>query len=121
MANNVTSYSGYRSADSYGSGGPKQKSAKKPNYKSGGMFSTGRAITQAPGTKARAPRRDSTSQTTKTKQVTSAMPSKSSGINKKTKVTSAMPSKRKPNNVTSYGPRKSADAYGSPRKPSRAR
>ena len=93
MAKNVTSYKAYRSADSYGSGGPKQKPAKKPNYKSGGMFSTGRAITVAPGTKSRAPRRDSTSQSAKTRRVTSAMPSRSAGVNRKTRVTSAMPSK----------------------------
>ena len=69
-----------RSADSYGSGGPKQKAAKKPNYKSGGMYSTGRAITVAPGTK-------------KNSRVTTPKPSKSAGVNRKTKVTSAMPSK----------------------------
>ena len=103
MAKNVTSYKGYRSADSYGSGGPKQKAAKKPNYKSGGMYSTGRAITVAPGTKARAKFRDSDTSMGKT---TSAK-------------TRNMPASRK--NVTSYSPRKSADSYGSPRKPSRAR
>ncbi len=45
-----SSKSGRRSADSYGNPAKKQ-GAKKPNYKSGGMFSTGRAITVAPGTK----------------------------------------------------------------------
>jgi hypothetical protein len=92
-----------RSADSYGSGGAKPKGVKKATYKSGGLYSTGRAITQAPGTKARRKWRDSD---TKTGPTTSAK-------------TRNMPAKRQ--NVTSYRPRKSADAYGSPRKPSRAR
>jgi hypothetical protein len=103
MAKNVTSYSGYRSADSYGFGGPKQKAAKKPSYKSGGMYSTGRAIAMAP-------------QATNKSKKMSNMPKAVSVGSKKM---SNMPASRK--NVTSYGPRKSADAYGSPRKSSRAR
>lgn len=84
MAKNVTSYKGYRSADSYGSGGPKQKPANKPNYKSGGMYSTGRAITVAPGTK-------------KNSRVTTPKPSKSA-------------SKGRKGSVSMRG----ADAYGNP-------
>ena len=92
-----------RSADSYGSGGPKTKGVKKATYKPGGLYSTGRAIPPGPGTKARAKFRDSDTSLGKT---TSAK-------------TRNMPASRK--NVTSYSPRKSADAMGSPRKPSRAR
>ena len=98
---NVTSYSGYRSADSYGSGGPKQKSAKKPNYKSGGMFSSGRAITQAPGTK-------------KNSKVTTPKPSMSAGMNRNTKVTSAMPSKSASKGRKGSTPMRGADAYKNP-------
>jgi hypothetical protein len=57
-----------------------KKAASKANYKSGGMYSTGRAITVAPGTK-------------KNSRVTTPKPSKPSGVNRKTKVTSATPSK----------------------------
>lgn len=101
MAKNVTSYKGYRSADSYGSGGPKQKPANKPNYKSGGMFSTGRAITQAPGTK-------------KNSRVTTPKPSKSAGINRKTKATSAMPSKSASKGRKGSTAMRGADTYGNP-------
>ena len=101
MAKNVTSYKAYRSADSYGSGGPKQKPAKKPNYKSGGMFSTGRAITVAPGTK-------------KNSRVTTPKPSKSAGVNRKTKVTSAMPSKSASMGRKGSTPMRGADAYRNP-------
>jgi hypothetical protein len=52
-----------RSADSYGSGGAKPKGVKKATYKSGGLYSTGRAITPAPGTKARRKWRDSDTKT----------------------------------------------------------
>jgi hypothetical protein len=88
---------GIRSADAYGSPA-KKTGSKKPSYKSGGMYSTGRAITQAPGTKKRAKFRDSD---TKLGKTTSAKERN-------------MPAKRQ--NVTSYKPRKGADAYGSPRK-----
>ena len=69
-----------RSADSYGSGGPKIKGVKKATYKPGGLYSTGRAIPPGPGTK-------------KNSRVTTPKPSKSAGVNRKTKVTSPMPSK----------------------------
>ena len=89
-----------RSADSYGSPA-KPKGVKKATYKSGGMYSTGRAITQAPGTK-------------RNSRVTTPKPSKSAGINRSTQVTSAMPSKsasKGRKGSTSY---RGADAYKNP-------
>ena len=86
-----------RSADSYGNPAKKQGVAKA-TYKSGGLYSTGRAMPVAPGTKARRKFRDSDTRLGKT---TSAKERN-------------MPAKRQ--NVTSYKPRKSADAMGSPRK-----
>lgn len=47
-----------RSADSYGNPAKKQGVARA-TYKPGGLYSTGRAIAMAPGTKARAKFRDS--------------------------------------------------------------
>jgi len=91
------SKSGRKSADSYGNPAKKQ-SVKKATYKSGGLYSSGRAIAMAPGTKKRAKFRDSD---TKLGKTTSAKERN-------------MPAKRQ--NVTSYKPRKSADAMGSPRK-----
>jgi len=89
-----------RSADSYGSPA-KPKGAKKPNYKSGGMFSTGRAITVAPGTK-------------KNSRVTTAKPSKSAGVNRMTKVTSPMPSKSASKGRKGSTSMRGADAYKNP-------
>jgi|694.fasta_scaffold11090_12 hypothetical protein len=86
-----------RSADAYGSPARKQGVAKG-TYKSGGLYSSGRAMAIAPGTKKRAKFRDSD---TKLGKTTSAKERN-------------MPAKRQ--NVTSYKPRKGADAYGSPRK-----
>ena len=89
-----------RSADSYGSPA-KPKGVKKATYKSGGLYSTGRAITVAPGTK-------------KNSRVTTAKPSKSAGVNRMTKVTSPIPSKsasKGRKGSTSY---RGADAYGNP-------
>lgn len=83
MAKNVTSYSPRKSADSYGSPA-KPKGVKKATYKSGGLYSTGRAITVAPGTK-------------KNSRVTTPKPSMSTSKGRK--------------GSTSY---KSADAYGNP-------
>ena len=80
---NVTSYKARRSADSYGSPA-KQKAAKKPDYRSGGMFSTGRAITVAPGTK------------------------------KNSRVTTPKPSKPASKGLKNSKARRSADSYGSP-------
>ncbi len=74
-----------RSADSYGNPA-KKKGVAKATYKSGGLFSTGRAITQAPGTK-------------KNSRVTTPKPSKSA-------------SKGYKGNMG----RRSADSYGSPSK-----
>ena len=102
MAKNVTSYSGRKSADAYGSPA-KSKGVKKGTYKSGGMYSTGRAIAMAP---------KATNQSKKMSNMPKAVPVGS-------KKMSNMPASRK--NVTSYSPRKSADAMGSPRKRSRAR
>jgi len=92
-----SSKSGRKSADSYGNPAKKQ-GVKKATYKSGGLYSSGRAIAMAPGTKKRAKFRDSD---TKLGKTTSAKERN-------------MPAKRQ--NVTSYKPRKSADAMGSPRK-----
>jgi len=92
-----SSKSGRKSADSYGNPAKKQ-GVKKATYKSGGLYSSGRAIAMAPGTKKRAKFRDSD---TKLGNTTSAKERN-------------MPAKRQ--NVTSYKPRKSADAMGSPRK-----
>ena len=67
------------------------------------VYSTGRAIAMAP---------KATNQSKKMSNMPKAVPVGS-------KKMSNMPASRK--NVTSYSPRKSADAMGSPRKPSRAR
>jgi hypothetical protein len=86
-----------RSADAYGSPARKQGVAKG-TFKSGGLYSSGRAMAMAPGTKKRAKFRDSD---TKLGKTTSAK------------------DRNRPytvKNVTSYKPRKSADAMGSPRK-----
>lgn len=72
-----------KSADAYGSPA-KKKGVSKATYKSGGLYSTGRAITQAPGTK-------------KNSRVTTPKPSKSAS--KGRKGSTAM---------------RGADAYGNP-------
>ena len=70
----------------------------KPDYKSGGMYSTGRAITRAPGTKKRPKFRDKDERSAAQRGLT--------------RVTGATPSKK------TSGPKsmKSADAYGNPAK-----
>ena len=86
-----------KSADAYGSPAKKQGVAKG-SYKSGGLYSSGRAIAMAP---------QKTNQSKKMSNMPKAKPAES-------KKMSNMPAKRQ--NVTSYKPRKSADAMGSPRK-----
>ena len=92
-----SSKSGRKSADSYGNPAKKQ-GVKKATYKSGGLYSSGRAIAMAP-------------KATNTSKKMSNMPKAKPAESKKM---SNMPAKRQ--NVTSYKPRKSADAMGSPRK-----
>ena len=78
-----------KSADAYGSPA-KKKGVSKATYKSGGLYSTGRAIAQAPGTKARRKFRDSD---TKTGGTTSAKDRNMAKAQQRGRVTSAMPSK----------------------------
>lgn len=78
-----------RSADAYGSPARKQGVAKA-TYKSGGLYSTGRAIAMAPGTKARAKFRDSDTRLGKT---TSAKDRNMARAQQRGRVTSAKPSK----------------------------
>jgi len=78
-----------RSADAYGSPARKQGVAKA-TYKSGGLYSTGRAIAMAPGTKKRAKWRDSDTRLGKT---TSAKDRNMARAQQRGRVTSAKPSK----------------------------
>ena len=78
-----------RSADAYGSPARKQGVAKA-TYKSGGLYSSGRAIAMAPGTKARAKFRDSDTRLGKT---TSAKDRNMARAQQRGRVTSAKPSK----------------------------
>ena len=78
-----------RSADAYGSPARKQGVAKA-TYKSGGLYSTGRAIAMAPGTKKRAKYRDSDTRLGKT---TSAKDRNMARAEQRGRVTSAKPSK----------------------------
>ena len=78
-----------RSADAYGSPARKQGVAKA-TYKSGGLYSSGRAMAMAPGTKARAKFRDSDTRLGKT---TSAKDRNMARAQQRGRVTSAKPSK----------------------------
>ena len=78
-----------RSADSYGNPA-KKKGVAKATYKSGGLYSTGRAIAQAPGTKARRKFRDSD---TRTGGTSSAKDRNMAKAQQRGRVTSAKPSK----------------------------
>jgi len=78
-----------RSADAYGSPARKQGVAKA-TYKSGGLYSTGRAMAMAPGTKKRAKYRDSDTRLGKT---TSAKDRNMARAEQRGRVTSAKPSK----------------------------
>jgi len=78
-----------RSADAYGSPARKQGVARA-TYKSGGLYSTGRAIAMAPGTKKRAKWRDSDTRLGKT---TSAKDRNMARAQQRGRVTSAKPSK----------------------------
>ena len=78
-----------RSADAYGSPARKQGVAKG-TYKSGGLYSSGRAMAMAPGTKARAKFRDSDTRLGKT---TSAKDRNMARAQQRGRVTSAKPSK----------------------------
>ena len=84
-----SSKSGRKSADSYGNPA-KKTGVKKATYKSGGLYSTGRAITQAPGTKARGKFRDSD---TKLGKTTSAKDRNMAKAQRLKRVTSPTPSK----------------------------
>ena len=78
-----------RSADAYGSPARKQGVARA-TYKSGGLYSSGRAMAMAPGTKARAKFRDSDTRLGKT---TSAKDRNMARAQQRGRVTSAKPSK----------------------------
>ena len=78
-----------QSADAYGSPARKQGVAKA-TYKSGGLYSSGRAMAMAPGTKARAKFRDSDTRLGKT---TSAKDRNMARAQQRGRVTSAKPSK----------------------------
>ena len=78
-----------RSADAYGSPARKQGVAKA-TYKSGGLYSSGRAMAMAPGTKKRAKYRDSDTRLGKT---TSAKDRNMARAEQRGRVTSAKPSK----------------------------
>lgn len=78
-----------RSADSYGNPAKKQGVARA-TYKPGGLYSTGRAIAMAPGTKARGKFRDSDTRLGKT---SSAKDRNMMKAQQRTRVTSAKPSK----------------------------
>lgn len=78
-----------RSADAYGSPA-KKKGVARATYKSGGLYSTGRAIAMAPGTKARAKFRDSD---TRLGGTTSAKDRNMARAQQRGRVTSAKPSK----------------------------
>lgn len=78
-----------RSADSYGNPAKKQGVARA-TYKPGGLYSTGRAIAMAPGTKARGKFRDSDTRLGKT---SSAKDRNMAKAQQRTRVTSARPSK----------------------------
>ena len=80
---------GMRSADSYGNPA-KKKGVSRATYKSGGLYSTGRAIAMAPGTKERRKFRDSD---TKLGKTTSAKDRNMMKAQQRTRVTSAKPSK----------------------------
>jgi len=78
-----------RGADAYASPA-KKTGVARGTFKSGGLYSTGRAIAMAPGTKARRKFRDSDTRLGKT---TSAKDRNMARAQQRGRVTSAMPSK----------------------------
>ncbi len=124
----------YRGADAYKSfvrSKPKKSSgsgAKKPDYRSGGMFRSGRAIKPAPGTKERRKFRDSDTKLGKPSGVKRGT-YKSGGLYKSGRAIAQAPGTKKNSRVTTPKPsksaskgyrgnmgRRSADSYGSPNK-----